>query len=241
MPAESFVITPGASRAVERRPRFLSRQSFNFGGHWKPGRDGPGRLRVFNDDRVEGGGSIPMHPHAGVQILSVMLSGAMHHLDNLGNAFELGPGDIKVMHTGDGLEHGGRCAGQTRFLQIWLDGAAGRPQVEVVHPKLQTNAWVTVAAPSGAPIRLDHDVWCHRGRFTQGVKFSLPHRGARVFAMTVEGALLADGVRVMAGDSLELDARGTAQARPRLEALAELDLFVIEQGQDELTDPGVTS
>ncbi|MBI4732852.1 MAG: pirin family protein [Chloroflexi bacterium] len=46
-----------------------------------------------------------MHPHRGIETVTYMLSGSVHHRDSLGNAGLIGPGDVQWMTAGGGILH----------------------------------------------------------------------------------------------------------------------------------------
>lgn len=217
-----------AERSVERRPGFQSLQSFNFGDHVVPGRDGLGALVVFNVDQVEDGTGIPLHPHRGVEILSVMLEGVMHHRDSLGNALTIRAGDVKIMHTGSGLQHGGVCEGTTRFLQIWLRAVQpGPPKVEVATSPsiLPEGRWHTLVG-EGTSTPLRTRARAHRARVGTGGRLALPGSGQRlVFLMPLSGSVRIGELDVGAGDSFE----ALLDDQPALVSADGTDVFVIEQ------------
>jgi hypothetical protein len=47
----------------------------------------------------------PMHPHRGIETVTYMLEGSVHHRDSLGNAGLIGPGDVQWMSSGRGILH----------------------------------------------------------------------------------------------------------------------------------------
>ncbi len=47
----------------------------------------------------------PMHPHRGIETVTYMLEGSVHHRDSLGNADLIGPGDMQWMTAGGGILH----------------------------------------------------------------------------------------------------------------------------------------
>ena len=60
---------------------------------------------AFNDP-VEGPiRGFPMHPHRGIETVTYMLEGSVHHRDSLGNAGLIGPGDVQWMTSGRGIMH----------------------------------------------------------------------------------------------------------------------------------------
>jgi redox-sensitive bicupin YhaK (pirin superfamily) len=60
---------------------------------------------AFNDP-VEGEiKGFPMHPHRGIETVTYMLEGSVHHRDSLGNAGLIGAGDVQWMTAGGGILH----------------------------------------------------------------------------------------------------------------------------------------
>jgi hypothetical protein len=60
---------------------------------------------AFNDP-VEGPiRGFPMHPHRGIETVSYILKGSVNHRDSLGNAGQIGPGDVQWMTAGGGILH----------------------------------------------------------------------------------------------------------------------------------------
>ena len=69
-----------------------------------------------------------VHPHAGIETLSLLLEGRMRHMDSIGNTSDMSPGDVQWMRAGRGIvhdenpdeefkAHGGRLHG----VQLWLN------------------------------------------------------------------------------------------------------------------------
>jgi quercetin 2,3-dioxygenase len=95
---------------------------------------------AFNDP-VEGEiRGFPMHPHRGIETVTYMLEGSVHHRDSLGNAGLIGPGDVQWMTAGGGILHeemprrgpGGVIYG----FQLWVNLPAalkmGKPHYQEV-------------------------------------------------------------------------------------------------------------
>ena len=60
---------------------------------------------AFNDP-VEGPiAGFPMHPHRGIETVTYILEGSVHHRDSLGNSGMIGPGDVQWMTAGGGILH----------------------------------------------------------------------------------------------------------------------------------------
>jgi redox-sensitive bicupin YhaK (pirin superfamily) len=73
------------------------------------------------DDYIAG---FPMHPHRGIETVTYMLAGQVHHKDSLGNSGVIGAGDVQWMTSGRGImheemprQHNGEMAG----FQLWVN------------------------------------------------------------------------------------------------------------------------
>ncbi|MFN8176365.1 MAG: pirin family protein [bacterium] len=66
----------------------------------------------------------PMHPHRGIETVTYMLAGEVHHRDTLGNAGSIGAGDLQWMTSGRGIMHEEmpqpRAEGNRGF-QLWVN------------------------------------------------------------------------------------------------------------------------
>lgn len=60
---------------------------------------------AFNDPTEGPIRGFPNHPHRGIETVTYMLDGIVRHRDSLGNAGEIGPGDVQWMTSGRGILH----------------------------------------------------------------------------------------------------------------------------------------
>jgi len=99
-----------------------ARHHFSFGDYHDPKRMGWGALRVWNDDEIAAGQGFPPHPHADMEIITYVRSGAISHEDSLGNAGKTEAGDVQVMSAGSGIRHAEYNAENqtTTLFQIWI-------------------------------------------------------------------------------------------------------------------------
>ncbi len=77
-------LRPGELRGRSSHAWLESRHSFSFASYYDPARMGVSDLRVFNDDRVAGGGGFPPHVHYDMEILTYALEGQIAHRDSTG-------------------------------------------------------------------------------------------------------------------------------------------------------------
>lgn len=97
--------------------------TFSFSDYYDADRVHFGTLRVLNDDTVAPGMGFGTHPHRDMEIITIPLSGEVHHKDSMGNLGKIRKGDIQVMSAGTGITHSefnGLETEPAKFLQIWV-------------------------------------------------------------------------------------------------------------------------
>lgn len=107
-----------------------------------------GRLLACNEFVLSPGAGFGTHQHAGVDIVTVVLSGSLTHVTALGTE-QRGPG-VYVLPTGSGVEHDERNdgAGEARFVQAFLVPGTGDPAVQVQVLALSAGERVDLAGPA---------------------------------------------------------------------------------------------
>ena len=126
---------------IERRPFsslggadhgwLKAKHHFSFAGYHDPSRMNWGSIRVWNDDEIQPKSGFPPHPHADMEIITYVRTGAITHQDSMGNKGRTGAGDVQVMSAGTGVRHAEYNLEDetTTLFQIWI-----MPSVTGVQP-----------------------------------------------------------------------------------------------------------
>jgi redox-sensitive bicupin YhaK (pirin superfamily) len=103
-----------------------ARHHFSFANWYDPARLGWGALRVWNDDEIAPRSGFPPHPHADMEIITYVRTGAITHQDSLGNRGRTEAGDVQVMSAGTGIRHAEYNLEDesTTLFQIWIEPTA---------------------------------------------------------------------------------------------------------------------
>ena len=230
-----IVERPAAARGEVDLGWLQSRHTFSFGHYYDPAWMGFGVLRVINDDTVAPGGGFAPHRHANMEIISVVLDGALAHKDSAGNAGVIRAGDVQWMSAGHGIEHSeynGSDAAPVHFLQIWIQPARlnHAPAYDQKHfaPDDRRGRWVALAAPDGVDgaIALRQDAVLRATRLLAGDALEAALDPGRRYWLHVATGEVAVGERVLAaGDALGLVEEGGTLALRGLAATSDVLLF----------------
>jgi redox-sensitive bicupin YhaK (pirin superfamily) len=100
-----------------------AKHHFSFANYYDPQRMSWGSLRVWNDDEIQSQTGFPPHPHADMEIITYVRTGAITHQDSLGNQGRTEAGDVQVMSAGSGIRHSefNLEPVTTTLFQIWIE------------------------------------------------------------------------------------------------------------------------
>lgn len=221
-----------SERGCTRLAWLDSRHSFSFGHYYDPRRMGFGALRVINEDIVAPGQGFSTHPHANMEIVSIVLAGALAHRDSMGHVETLRAGEVQRMSAGSGIEHSEYNPSPdepVHFLQIWF-----HPQHRDRAPSYEQRAfadaqreqvWLPVVTPGGSDgsLAIDQDASIHLTRLAAGSELSrelVPSR--RAWLQLTAGEALVEGIELAAGDGLAILDGGHLNLQARTDVAAVL-------------------
>lgn len=192
-----------------------SYHTFSFAQYYNEERIHFGALRVLNDDLVTGGMGFGAHPHDNMEIISIVLQGALEHKDNLGTHGIIQTNDVQVMSAGTGVVHSEFNASKTdpvQFLQIWLfpreRNVTPRYDQKTFDPAGQHNQLQTVISPNKneEALWIGQDAWFSLGSFDAGRELVYTPRKTYngVYLFLLEGKLEVEGEVLNRRDAIAL-------------------------------------
>ncbi len=214
-------VLESADRGATRTGWLESLHSFSFGDWRAPHRPGFRALRVLNEDRVAPGSGFGPHPHRDMEILTLVLSGALEHRDSSGARSLLHPGDVAWMGAGRGVVHSewnASGAQPVHFLQIWL--RPGRRGLEPAHDVRRGVFPLGEDAPEGlrllagpevgeGALRLRSDARVLAGRVRGRTLHHPLEPGRGAWVQAVRGGLAVNGTPLSAGDGVAIQQEST--------------------------------
>lgn len=225
-----LIFRPSAERGHANFGWLDTYHTFSFGSYSDPAWMGFGPLRVINEDVVAPGAGFAPHPHANMEIVTVVLEGALRHRDSLGTGSVIRPGEVQRMSAGSGIEHSEYNDSQTEpvhLLQIWIvpDRRGGAPTYEqkafsfdaASDPRL-------IASPDGAEgsLTIKQDARLYLSRPRPGQERRVPLGEGRIaWVHIARGTVRINGQTLVAGDGAGLRDEPTV----RIEGDGELLLF----------------
>jgi len=187
-----------------------SRHTFSFGEYYDPQHMGFRALRVINDDCVAPGGGFGTHPHRDMEIITVVLDGALEHEDSLGNGSVIRPGDVQRMTAGAGIRHSEFNHSQqepVHFLQIWLlperNGLQPGYEQKTFAPEQTKGTWRAVVAPEGkdGALTIHQDASLAVASLSRGEQSTYSLKPGRyAWVQVASGGVTLNGNPLRAGD-----------------------------------------
>jgi redox-sensitive bicupin YhaK (pirin superfamily) len=169
----------------------------------------------------------PIRRHAGVDIVCMVLAGALRYEPASGPLATLVAEDVGVLRTGTGTEYRWRALGDepVRAVMLWMLGRSdGKPAIDVrMASRIERIGELAPIAGHNTPLPVSHHVRVMASVLAVGESLMHTARGKR-YVMSTIGAFCADGIEAAAGDGVLLERRGAV----RISARESTEVVIVE-------------
>lgn len=195
------VIHRNKERGVGEHGWLHTRFSFSFAHWYNPERMGFGALRVLNDDIIDADSGFDTHPHANMEIITIVTKGAVTHGDSMGHSFDVPAGDVQVMSAGTGVLHSEQNNSlheSLELFQIWIEpgerNITPRYDQKSFGLELKRNEFELLVSSDGRndSLQINQDAFVYRGVIDEGksVSYTLNNKENGVYIFIVKGSVV---------------------------------------------------
>lgn len=213
-----------------------AKHSFSFAGYHNPERIHFGALRVLNDDIVAPGMGFGKHPHDNMEIITIVLDGALEHKDSMGHTQAIHPGEVQVMSAGTGVFHSEYNHNKDKavnLLQTWIfpskKNVTPRYDQRIFPAAERVNQWQPLVSPEGTTdggIKIYQDAWIHRAALEAGqsLDYEVHNPANGLYLFLIDGAVQTEGKELNKRDALAI----TGATGLNISATAQSDILLFE-------------
>ncbi len=214
-----ITVRKSAARGLGDHGWLKSQHTFSFANYYDPRHMGFRTLRVINEDTVAPGRGFGAHQHENMEIISIVMEGALAHKDSTGGDGVLRRGEVQRMSAGTGVVHSefnGSDSEPVHFFQIWImpERAGIEPGYEQkMFPDDERRGKLRlVVAPSGeeGALKIHQDARVFASILDDGqrVEHSLAE-GRGAWLQVARGSVTVNGTAVNAGDGAAIENEST--------------------------------
>jgi quercetin 2,3-dioxygenase len=206
-------IRKSQDRGIGRHGWLTTRHTFSFANYYDPAHMGFRSLRVINEDTVAPGKGFGAHRHDNMEIVSIVMEGALAHKDSTGGEGVLRRGEVQRMSAGTGVVHSefnASPAEPVHFFQIWI-----LPAVEEIAPGYEQKLFPDergklrlLVAPNGEEGALDihQDAKVYAAILDGGQRVEHPLASGRgAWIQVARGSVDVNGTALEAGDGAAIE------------------------------------
>lgn len=224
---------PVSCRGVADHGWLKTRHAFSFADYHDPEWMGWRCLRVMNEDWIASGTGFPSHPHREMEIITLVLSGAVAHEDSIGNSGVITQDEVQVMSAGRGIVHSeaNPYEEELHLYQIWIvparSGVDSRYDQKSYDPEERIGQWQLIVseAGEGESLTISQDVRISRRTQTGNSSIENRIRDSRGhWIQVISGSVQLDGVTLESGDGAAIDEVDSY----RMDVVEETDLLLFD-------------
>lgn len=202
-------------RGVGRHGWLTSQHTFSFANYYDPRNMGFRDLRVINEDTVAAGRGFGAHQHYNMEIISIVMEGALAHRDSTGGDGVLRRGEVQRMSAGTGVVHSefnGSEREPVHFFQIWImperDGIEPGYEQKLFPEEERRGKLRLLVAPGGVDgaLNIHQDARLYSAILDDGQRVEhqlAPGRGA--WLQVARGSVDLNGMTLEQGDGAAID------------------------------------
>jgi len=212
-----------------------TKYSFSFANYYNPKMMNFGMLRVLNDDTVVPAMGFGTHPHDNMEIITIILEGALEHKDSMGTGSVIYKDEVQVMSAGSGITHSEFNPSDkeaVKLLQIWIF-----PKEENIKPRYDQKLFSVSERknkliPAVSGLNKEGSLYIHQnaeiylGNFNKGeqVKYSLSSNTNGAYIFLIDGQ-----IKAVDEDLFKRDAIGISQLSSfEIEVIEDSNFIVID-------------
>ena len=223
---------PASERGQADHGWLRTRHGFSFAEYQDPNWMGWRRLRVMNEDWIAASNGFPSHPHREMEIITVVLSGAIAHEDSMGNCGILTSTDVQTMSAGRGIVHSeaNPYDQELHLYQIWIEpskpGVTPRYDQKSFDPLDRTGRWQLLVSEDGEKesLTIVQDARIYRRQQRPSTLQNSILEGRGHWVQVISGSVLLGEVTMGPGDGAAIDEVSDYS----LELLQESDLLLFD-------------
>ena len=190
-----------------------TKYSFSFANYYNPQMMNFGLLRVLNDDIVVPSMGFGTHPHDNMEIITIILEGALEHKDSMGTGDIIHKDEIQVMSAGSGVTHSEFNPSDkelVNLLQIWIF-----PKERNIKPRYDQKMFpvserTNKLIPAVSGLNKDGSLYIHQdadiylGNFSKGkkVKYPLNSKSNGAYLFVINGSVDIDDESLFKRDAI---------------------------------------
>jgi len=192
-----------------------SHHTFSFANYYDPSQMGFRTLRVINEDRVAPGRGFGAHQHDNMEIISIVMEGALAHRDSTGGDGVLKRGEVQRMSAGTGVVHSefnGSKEEPVHFFQIWIvpakRGVAPGYEQKMFPEDDRRGTLKLLVAPGGeqGALNINQDAKLYSAILENGQ--TVEHRlgsGRGAWIQAARGGIEVNGTKLEEGDGAAIE------------------------------------